>query len=743
MLRGVRERLRLRRARRHDAHPDPSHSTSLHRVDPVSVHAPTDALLSARRRDSLSRLETDRSDLIGKKLTEKAESVVNASTSHNDDTFKQPRVFRNRSLEYGQRRDRQLLSLFAGKALRPFHRTRGAPDKSRASHDRPLEPDAHDADRNPNGMPRARNDDSFSSLPSTHASRDPFLNDDVPIDISRMEGLEDRPRVNPRRETDEPHVHVFENKATQERHSPPVSSSPTSTRKRGSLWKRKYDPHTEFQSDHERDILKAVSLSEASVKEQNVRAAESLMQIVDAQVSELDVVLADVDKSVERARIVAANLPSTRDPRFESYLHARDSSTEDADPSDVKGDPDDLFSDLQWTERVWDVEAQIVERRFEDAVTGIEKLQKDDIVTAASPRTYNKLQTLILQLVSEMSARCSQGGGEAASIYAPLLGRLGMADHARQVVLDSAEAELLSELRYITSNRQDVSPRTVNVILDKALTTFKYTYGIYMKIASTESTNSSSLVAWIAEQSDKIYSEFISPVLARMKKADPVTILAVIEAARHRHAHRNAPMQKDERSLIALLETRMTTHVRKDLDGPIRDAERQLMERARMYASAIPRNWRDGPYQSGKAVCDELNVLSRGLEGALMNLGPEADVLTANLLVRPALTYCTALLEMGTKAVGDDAELQLGDVQQGVFATFVLIGKAILRLHHKFGRIPMLQRVATVLSSPNLGEVRILQAEVFARRSTLSQQKKRNTVRHVHASDSMVRPVRV
>lgn len=44
---------------------------------------------------------------------------------------------------------------------------------------------------------RKRNDDSFSSLPSTHASRDPFLNEYFPIDITQGEHTEDRQRPLP------------------------------------------------------------------------------------------------------------------------------------------------------------------------------------------------------------------------------------------------------------------------------------------------------------------------------------------------------------------------------------------------------------------------------------------------------------------------------------------------------------------------------------------------------------------
>ncbi|CDF38398.1 unnamed protein product [Chondrus crispus] len=248
-------------------------------------------------------------------------------------------------------------------------------------------------------------------------------------------------------------------------------------------------------------------------------------------------------------------------------------------------------------------------------------------------------------------------------------------------------------------------------MLNRTLQIFRQTYSVYSRISSSGSQNSSFFVAWVVEQSDNLYSKFISPILLRMRNADPMTILATIEAARHRKLKLDSTAQKNGESLVALLETRITTHIRKELDGPIRDAERQLIERARVYASAIPQNWQEGPYQSGRAICDELNVLARGLEGALMNLGTSTDILTGNLLVRLALEYSTTLLRVATRAASENSSLTTSTVQEGVFETFSLIGKTMQRLHHKYGKIPSLEPVAAALSSQDLREIKLLQAE--------------------------------
>lgn len=655
---------------------------------------------------------------------------IPSTTKHqsvdDDNGPKQPRIFRNRSLDSANRYQRPFLGLFTGKALRSLQRGRATPERSRSSRDRPLAPPAADEKKVPdpsNDNFRQRNEDSFSSLPSTHASRDPFLNDDVPIELSRLEEREDRPRVNPgRRDGDDTFnrnsAGQFESPGRSNTdQSPPASMSSTSTsRKRSSLWKRTYDPENEFQSSHEHQILKAISLSESAVKERSVSAAQQLSRIVNQQIFELDAVISDVEKRVEYARQVSANLPLTRDGQFETLLYTSNYAASQELMS-RRAEAERVFLELQWTERVWDTEAMLAEKRFEDCVTNIERLRDDGITTSASPRTQIKYQNAVQQLATEMTASCTEGGSEAAGIFAPLLARIGKADHARQVVLNSAEAELMSELHTLTAPGNDLTPRTVGVMLNKALEIFKQTYEVYLRISPGGPQNSSFFLAWVVEQSDNVYSKFVSPALATMRKAEPVAILAAIEAARHRKANPDINGQRDGESLAALLETRMTTHIRKELDCLIRDAERQLVERARVYASALPRNWREGPYQSGRAICDELNVLAKGLEGALMNLGTDTDILTGNLLVRLALEYSTSLLGVATKAVSENETLTTTTVQEGVLETFSLIGKTILRLHQKYAKIPSLERVATVLTSQDLGEIRMLQGEISAKRA--------------------------
>lgn len=713
MFRTVRERFRFRRPRRHDPPGSPG-------LPPKSQTLPLHTSYPALQSESTAPPEySDNNDFSDPTVHSDMTSKVNkhhstgiSSESFANDASMQPRVFRNRSLEYSQRRP--FLGFLPGIARRPFNWSKQFPERNRSPRDRPVvsklvesqprQPETH-----------VQNEGSLSSLPSTHASRDPFLNDDVPVEIFPKDGTQDRPRLRPqprdyrdgRESSSRPLNRIYGGKE-----SPRSITSIGTFRKRSSLWRRKYDPHNEFQAPHERAILKATALIEASVKERNVHAAQQLALTVDEQIKELNNVLSDVDKRVERAQIVAEKLPSVRDTRYEPYLRV-ESSDDDVEVSTEEGS-DEHFGNLHWIETVWDIESLIAEKQYEDAVKWIEQLQKDDLLKSTLPKTFCKLQGLILQIVSELSLLCAHGGGESSARFAPILGRLGMADHARQVVLDSAEAELTTELQYIISDRHDSTPHWMNVMLDKTLTTFRHTHDTYMRISSPESTDASTFVAWLIDQVDRIYKGLISPSLGQWKNLDPARIFATVEAIRYRRFYKRNPSMKNEKSLISMVETRIMSHMRKELGGLIKDAERQLVERAETYASVTPADWSDGPYRSGKSFCDELDALSRGLEVSLMNIGADVDALMGNLLVRPVLMYCTTLLETAAKALAERDCPRL-DVQHGIFATFMIIGNSLLQLHQKFKTIPMLERVGVVLTAADVGEVRVLHAELFTR----------------------------
>ena len=592
------------------------------------------------------------------------------------DSPKQPRIFRNRSLDYPPLHRRW------------FNRSRkpAAAQNDRAT---PIPPPQEASQRN---------EDSFSSLPSTHASRDPFLNDDVPVEISRLPPREDRPRVTQEAGLGSRMVHS---------ESPPISISSTgTTKKRSSLWKRSYDPEA-VQSSHERDILKAVQLCEVSSKDKSVIAAEQLVSLVDSQVRNLSDVLEDVSHRLSSAKGIAGSLPSSRDARYHSLLYSSNSMN-------TGTDTERIFLELHWTERVWDLEALLAEKRYEDCVASVEKIEADGLSSNAQ-RPGSKFHSLRGQLVQEMSALCVIDAPTAA-VFAPLLQRLGVADEARNVVLDGAHLELKDELTQLSNSGIEAGPRLTNMMLDRAVMTFRKAHKAFVEISARDSS-SSSFVSWIAEQSDFVYTNFLSSVLRRLQKNDPITTLKTIESIRHRRSIMDEPLQRDEKSLVALMELRMKTNLRSELERPIVDAEKQLTQRTIMYASAIPSHWKDGPYQSGRALCDDLNALSRSIEGALMDLSPEADALIGNLIARPALMYCGTLLEMGTRAVREQNNISLSEVQEGLFKTFVVVGKTLFRINQKLVKVPHLERVSAVLMAPSIAEIRALQSEMVKGKS--------------------------
>lgn len=376
---------------------------------------------------------------------------------------------------------------------------------------------------------------------------------------------------------------------------PPAPSSLASSitsRKRSTVWKRRYDPDAEFQSRHEREILKAVALSEAAVKERAVDAAQQLALIVDEQVSELDTVLADVDRQVKATRATAQRLPSPTDIRFQQMLISSvdnndqmmsavpntsgtaisttvtavdndhnnkviPSSTVPVSSLQANGknairtedDMERTLLELDWKERVWDVDALIIEKQFEQAVNSIEALDGDGIAHQSS-ELIELFQRTIRVLVDELSAWCARGRVETASSSAALLGKLGMADHARSLILRVAETELLAELGYIYSNSQDVTPRTATAMVSKTVAVLRHARVVFCDIEAhsmevklsrkfvpqqkdeeqtkkriSNKNSSSMFLAWAVVQCDRVFGEFIAPVIERVRKIDPVTIL--------------------------------------------------------------------------------------------------------------------------------------------------------------------------------------------------------------------------
>ncbi|KAI0558929.1 Cullin repeat containing protein [Gracilaria domingensis] len=578
---------------------------------------------------------------------------------------RQPRVFRNISIDLLQK---------------PFHLF---PRRKSKEDETPLPVPLPPA-------PLKRNDDSFSSLPSTHASRDPFLNDDVPVALSPSEN-DDRPRKED--ESTKSNIDIT---------SQPASYSSASTlRKRSSLWKRSYDPDADFQSIHERDILRAVSLSEAAVKNEDVRAAQQLAHIVNTQIGELTNVLQEVQNEVQDAMKFAETLPFARHARFQGLL---DNKTD----NDIDKDGDRCLAEMQLTERLWDLEGFMTEKRYEDCALAIGQLKESS--SRMTPRSRTKLLYLRHQLVTELASLCSTAP-QAAETYGLLLKTLDAGHQARGVVLEDMRRDLFAELRHAATHSHDAAPRYLNVILNKTLCLFRRAHKIYTAMSFADDHNSSAFLLWILEQSDKVYDEFVRSVVAKACKADPITILSVIEAAQERREPTDQPLKASESSLLSVFQSRMSSMLRKDLHGPMQEAERQLWERAKTLACAIPASWKEGPYQSGTAMCDELSMISRSL-GGILNIESNKEAVVGRMLVRPAVTYCATLVDMCAKSVKEEANLSMHDVQAGLIETMNMIGKALLRMRPREVRVEVVERAARALRSRDVGAVNTLSREL-------------------------------
>lgn len=463
------------------------------------------------------------------------------------------------------------------------------------------------------------------------------------------------------------------------------------------MWKRGYE--SEIASGYEREILHAVFLSEIATKQGDVGAGRKLCAVVKKQTGEVERVVGETGENVLRCRAVAQGLAGVRDGVYERLLRV------EKEVGVVEG------VESRWCERVWDLEGCVVERRYEMCVEMVERLREDGIeMGSTGNRVRGRFKGLVDRIVGDLCGLCGRGDVEMGIVYAPLLGRLGRGDEGRRRILCMARDDLVEELRVYGGR---MYARVIAAILDATLKVLRRTYEIYRRIGGG-GCSASWFVAWAVQTADEVYVMFVRPVLSKAKKADAGTILACVQATRSRR--RDVDGDGECKSVEAILDTRVTTHVRAEVEVFVREAERQLMGRARMYASGLPRDWSDAPYQSGRAVCDELNDVARGVEAALCGLGTETDVLVAGLLVKPGLTYCAELLELGTKSLCEGG-MQAGDVQAGILKTVQLVGKCVLRLHHRFDKVPMLERVGRILCMGTLGEIRIMMGGILVRKA--------------------------
>lgn len=72
-----------------------------------------------------------------------------------------------------------------------------------------------------------------------------------------------------------------------------------------------------------------------------------------------------------------------------------------------------IFLKLQWTERVWNVEAVVAEKVFKECLHALEKLNRDGINESAPLRVIGRYQNIVQKLVTEWRRCYTQGNGEA------------------------------------------------------------------------------------------------------------------------------------------------------------------------------------------------------------------------------------------------------------------------------------------------------------------------------------------
>lgn len=377
------------------------------------------------------------------------------------------------------------------------------------------------------------------------------------------------------------------------------------SRKRTTVWKRQYDPDGEFQSKHEREILRGISLAEASIKQRNVKGVQQVCEIVHEQIGEMNQVLKKADKQITKSRAVAESLPSVTDNQYDSLLSP--STYEDEEEGEHllhfhpieyghgdNKDEDEFYfgasnynhynddasrenslEELNLMEKIWDLETRILEKEFEEAINQLNELKQT--VKLKNKDIRNRIDILHGKIISEIKDYCTKGGFETTRNYAFLLRKLKCTDDSRNLILNSGETEILSELQYLTSNSERLTIKTINIIIERTLRIIIRTFYVSNRIdesttstasknqSESDSSPSSLFVKWTVRQCDRVFLEFISPILDRLKKNNVRTssVFSEIELFSRQHQRlliRNKHSRMIEKSITTIMETTLLRH---------------------------------------------------------------------------------------------------------------------------------------------------------------------------------------
>lgn len=612
-------------------------------------------------------------------------------------------------------------SVYASGSISPDARTR-----KRARRFRPLSPaplahramSAHARTNAAGGMrgkateTRSADDahideEAVSSVPSTHISNDDFLNDAVPVEITRRPAADRRVGMREADVADPPAIVDVDTasvepvpaaspRIAQDRAQSPiahsVASAPpsfgtvsASSRRRSALWKPMPGGALAFVRE----------VCHGNTGPSRVAAAHALAITARAHVSNAAHAVTSVERALEAVREAATQLPSARMARFEALLFA-------SDPQFDAPQVDRSFRDLHWKERVCDIEALLAEQRVDAAVSGVEALLADDDYATCESHVSQSVARLSDAIATRLVDACPYETPAAAASCATLLSRLERPDAACAVVLRTAAHILalrLARLPSAVDTRACDIARRVQLALQVGRTQVIDALRAVEAVPLSSARRAALFAAWAAAQTDIIYRSHVRAVI---RSPDRAALLQVAAAARMR-----IDAKKDESAAeaTAVFSARVLTNARTHIRQLSRDATLQLLR-------AATRATRDATHVRSRAASPprELLALSREVRATLDSLAPimkelpSLDVHALDIGVARALVAYADRLITAVEADGE-AEKREGALRT---ALQCLGANASEALRASRARAPNAQDVVAALSTAHFVQLRHL-----------------------------------
>lgn len=583
----------------------------------------------------------------------------------------------------------------------------GTADAARASPGPPRMPRPAFSPRTPvavaadNSEPPSDGTEAVSSIPSTNISNDGFLDDEVPVEVTRRpaadrarEGLRAALRqesvpaaatlvASPdpsRRLSLEPGVEPRSGGTTANGTPAPPAPSPAGTpaaqphsfgsasapsRRRSALW---------AAARPNSAVAAAREACTAPSPVARVAAAGILADAAHAHAAEIDPALTALRAAVGSVRAEAAALPTARAPRFERLLFASDprfgsgGPPSTAAPSARTGEPDVSFRDLGWCERIWDIEALLAEHRLDAAVAGVEELRSDDEFSSATPATQSHLDDLCGQLADRLVALPVESA-DAAAACAQHLSRLGRPETGARVVLRTAERLLQSKLTRLALSAKLDLPRHVHLVLRLALAQLCAAHAALSELPLPAAAKAGTFVGWATSQTDAMYRQFVRSKLTFARGLDGGALLriaaaiqgaaAVSPAALRRTASLGgAPLPSADpkdpaRAPAAVFRARLLAAARAHLASVARDLRASLLRAAssaRADAAHVRARER-GPPRMAAALARDVDAAAAALSPVLREVPALDDGAVDGAIAHALLVYTAGLC----RAVRNDA----------------------------------------------------------------------------------------